>query len=261
MIKYIHNFIKYYHDKGEKMKVKKFLLATFLVLPFLFNLNPAHADDSLDEASKILDDFEKIKEDDKNLGEMLEEGEREYEKNIEENLELNKDLLKQQVQDMEKEVARKNYLISKEEIQELYKEIDNIKNAKDFIRVNERIGDIVGDPEKNLLIGKDDEDFLEDEFVEENQTEDDNETSDKELTEIEKEKIETLKEAIKKNQIQANAAKLLIERYPKIVANFLDDLLDLIDKSNNLVKTAIYTINKLTGEDMTFHPVVVEMKV
>lgn len=107
---------------------------------------------------------------------------------------------------------------------------------------------------------KDEEERPDDEIEEKNKDESKNEEDDKKADgkELEQEKIQELKEAIRKNQIQANAAKYLIERYPKMVKNFTDDLIDLIKTSNKLVMASINYIYSLTGECMKFFPVVVE---
>jgi hypothetical protein len=52
------------------------------------------------------------------------------------------------------------------------------------------------------------------------------------------EKIKELKAAVRKNEIQAAAAKLLMEKNPKAVESFKDELIDLLNKSEALVKRA-----------------------
>jgi hypothetical protein len=52
------------------------------------------------------------------------------------------------------------------------------------------------------------------------------------------EKIKELKAAVRKNEIQAAAAKLLMEKNPKAVENFKDELIDLLNKSEALVERA-----------------------
>lgn len=83
----------------------------------------------------------------------------------------------------------------------------------------------------------------------ENNNDEDSEDNEED---IQKQKINNLIEAMKKNDIQRNAAYLLLTRYPNMVKNFRTDLIDLLEKSNELIKKSEDLISKITGEEYHF---------